>query len=81
MQPTETDSATVRKGRVLAGVATTVVPFMIVWYGIASGYPSEVVAPALLIWGAGTTMWLRSIWRRLQLTPGTDANPRSGGPR
>ncbi len=81
MEQPPTSDAAVRQGRVLAIVATLVVPFLIAAYGTAAGYPTSVVVPALIIWGSGTTLWLRSVWPRLRADKANDRVPPSNNRR
>jgi hypothetical protein len=64
--PHANDATVLLQGRLLALVATFVVPCVITWYGTVTGHPPDVVVPALIIWGTGTTFWLRSAWPRLR---------------
>jgi hypothetical protein len=59
----------VQQGRMLAILATILVPALIVVVGIDKGYQFFVVAGALLIWNAGVAAWLAFSWRWLK--PGT----------
>ena len=81
MERTPTSEAAVRQGRVLAILATLVVPFLIAAYGTAAGHPTNVVVPALIIWGTGTTLWLRSVWPRLRADQANDRVPPSNNRR
>jgi hypothetical protein len=67
------------QGRVLALIATLIVPFVIASYGVAAGHPPFVVFAALIIWGTGTTFGLRSVWTRLRADNQNKPDPPAKG--
>jgi hypothetical protein len=62
-QPSE---LVLRQGRLLAVVATVLVPALIAIIGFDKGYPLAVIGAALLIWSLGTGAWLGYSWRWLK---------------
>jgi hypothetical protein len=65
------------QGRILAVMAMAVVPMLIAGYGAGTGRPFEVVVSGLMIWAAGTSLWLRSVWPKLQPATQVDGDARS----
>jgi hypothetical protein len=56
----------IRQGRMLAIVATILMPALIAVMGFDRGYPVSIIGMGLLIWAAGTACWLAFSWRWLK---------------
>jgi hypothetical protein len=67
------------RGRMLAVIATFVAPFLITWYGNATQRPVDVTLVAVLLWGAGTLLWLHFVWPKLAVA--SPENQRPGNQR
>jgi hypothetical protein len=68
MPSPQANAADVFHGRLLALTATIVMPGVIAGSGLFLGYPPDIVVPALMLWGAGTSLWLRHVWPYLRAT-------------
>ncbi len=56
----------IRQGRILAFIATILMPALIAVVGTDKGYPPAIVGAGLLIWAIGATGWLAFNWRWLK---------------
>ena len=59
----------IRRGRLLALLATLVAPVLIAWYGWETHRRFDVTLMAVLLWGAGTLLWLHFVWPILTAPP------------